>query len=681
MVTDALCDPVFASLPLSCECGEGCGIVGEITNAYCGNLGAISLGLNCGGNMMPIQSYIWSDGNESGIRENLMPGEYCVTVTDEENCEFDECFIINSGNGSNSMVSLLNIEHVTSCNIAEECGDVGCTADGGLSISVNSSEPYSLTWSGPNNFSSNQEELSNLKVGSYFLEVDFENPSVCDLIETYVILACRNIVWNSNINECVYGNVMVDLMLNNRTQVSNAMPCSGTIDISFAGGVTNGFEFQWEGPNGFMSHSEDLTDLCEGEYCIFVDDGCNGEEDYCFNIVNCDNADINIQWELSNTCPDVDFGSIDVFVQGGRMPYTNEWSNAATIQHLEKLFAGTYVVTVTDFNGCVETAEFIVTDENDFVLNRPNDECVIYYDCNGSRAFQDPIGVAGCEISEEDCRFNICTCNDGVELEPEWVGYSDYFERAPNDPCEIIRFCTNGEPFFGETILGTFTIKEHKVLDISNVTSQTVWYCCVYKGCIFDDPQYNITTDTKDNLSIAIVELPPNDCKYEAYCDDPVNPFFEYLDTENCIEQQRGNCNDFDIDDFSVFLADNSTIVRGKKYYQKESLNGGIILESEGHRNKMIAILKKQELLVINKVSPNPFSEEFVVQINSAYLQNISFSIITHTGQTIYSESTDLLVGENNKVIDLSSVKYRGLMILSIVDERNNIFRHKLIKL
>jgi len=32
---------------------------------------------------------------------------------------------------------------------------------------------------------------------------------------------------------------MSDLVLNNRTQVSSAMPCSGTIDIFLTGGSTN----------------------------------------------------------------------------------------------------------------------------------------------------------------------------------------------------------------------------------------------------------------------------------------------------------------------------------------------------------------------------------------------------------------------------------------------------------
>ena len=75
------------------------------------------------------------------------------------------------------------------------------------------------------------------------------------------------------------------------------------------------------------------------------------------------------------------------------------------------------------------------------------------------------------------------------------------------------------------------------------------------------------------------------------------------------------------------------------------------------------------------------FSDEFIIQISSNSIQSVKFSIVTHTGQTIYNGIMDLLAGENNKAIDLSSIEYKGLMILSIFDENNNVFRSKLIKL
>jgi len=637
MVTDALCDPIFASLPLSCECGEGCDVVGEITNAYCGNLGAISLGLNCGGNMMPIQSYIWSDGNESGNREDLMPGEYCVTVTDEEGCEFEECFIINSGERSASMVTLLDIEHVTSCNYAEVCGEVGCTSDGSLSISVNSNEPYTLSWSGPNNFSSNQEELSNLKVGSYFLEVDFESPSICDLVETYLITSCRTIVYDDYNNECLYGNFMVDLELNNRTQVSNAMPCSGTIDISFTGGVTNGFEFQWEGPNGFMSHSEDLTDLCESEYCIFVDDGCNGEENYCFDIVNCDNADINIQGELSNTCPDVDFGSIDVFVQGGRMPYTYEWSNGATIQNLERLFAGTYVVTVTDFNGCVETAEFIVTSEISIMEEpRSTTECNQYFTCSGERINEltIEIGFAGCEFSEEDCRFEICTCNDGFQLDPINRGLRP-LQRDIFDDCRLVQYCFNNEEYLPARIQGTFTTKTEEQLDDIDETpgaDKTVWFCCNLTGCIFPPgyEEWNVTIDRDDGLLISIAGQPGDGvgCTIVGTCNG-VDFYDKHFPGDKCIEEiipVRGDCNLIEISPNSI-----------------ESIIGEIEQAEIDLDDTMFQPdLDENIKTTISKVYPNPFS---------------------------------------NDNINLSRISQSGLLFLVLLDEKGSQFHFKIIKL
>jgi hypothetical protein len=61
-----------------------------------------------------------------------------------------------------------------------------------------------------------------------------------------------------------------------------------------------------------------------------------------------------------NICFGVAAGSIDNTVTGGTAPYNYQWNTSATSQDLQNLLAGTYVVTITDANGCLLTSTMSV---------------------------------------------------------------------------------------------------------------------------------------------------------------------------------------------------------------------------------------------------------------------------------------------------------------------------------
>jgi len=54
-------------------------------------------------------------------------------------------------------------------------------------------------------------------------------------------------------------------------------------------------------------------------------------------------------------CPDLNNGTITLTVSGGTLPYTYTWNTGDSVNLLTNLPNGTYSVTVSDSNHCVET--------------------------------------------------------------------------------------------------------------------------------------------------------------------------------------------------------------------------------------------------------------------------------------------------------------------------------------
>ncbi|PLX07443.1 MAG: hypothetical protein C0596_10935 [Marinilabiliales bacterium] len=69
---------------------------------------------------------------------------------------------------------------------------------------------------------------------------------------------------------------------------------------------------------------------------------------------------INAQFQIANTCYGVSGGEIEMEVNGGTAPYTYLWDNDEVTQNIQELMAGTYFVTITDFNMCQNVMSAVV---------------------------------------------------------------------------------------------------------------------------------------------------------------------------------------------------------------------------------------------------------------------------------------------------------------------------------
>jgi len=173
---------------------------------------------------------------------------------------------------------------------------------------------------------------------------------------TYTIVAVTN-------GECVgFGTgqgIVVQPTINFTPLVTN-VSCNGgadgAIDLSLAGG-TPPYTYSWS--NG--SNTQDIQGLSAGNYSLTVTDnmGCNNT--YSAQVTQPQVLTASATVLSVVDCTNPTGGAIDLDVGGGTVDYSYLWNTGDTLQDISGLTAGTYTVTVTDANGCTETASAIIT--------------------------------------------------------------------------------------------------------------------------------------------------------------------------------------------------------------------------------------------------------------------------------------------------------------------------------
>ncbi|MCB9332826.1 MAG: SprB repeat-containing protein [Lewinellaceae bacterium] len=136
---------------------------------------------------------------------------------------------------------------------------------------------------------------------------------------------------------------------------------NGAIDLSVGGGTPN-YTFLWS--NG--SIEEDLSGLDADVYTVTVTDANNCSATTSATVAQPSNVTLS-STIVNVTCFGGANGSIDLTVDGGVMPYTFGWSNNTNTEDQNNLTAGSYIVTVTDANGCSLTDLFELTQPTQIV--------------------------------------------------------------------------------------------------------------------------------------------------------------------------------------------------------------------------------------------------------------------------------------------------------------------------
>ncbi len=298
---------------------------------------------------VPTFTYQWTGPNGySGFgptNSQLIPGEYCITATDQNGCQATTCVEIIQSVPLDIVLSSPESNGFNVACFGDNTGNITSTISGG-------NAPYLYNWTGPMGFSSTLQNPSNLVAGEYCLTILDAN--FCSIATCIELFEAPGIEYNTNIAQFPNGY-----------NISCNGVCDGALQVSLAGGAEP-IALAWSGPDGFTSDLSNLSNLCAGNYTLVTTDanGCEQSSTYIITqpqplIVNLDSPTFPGGTEIS--CFEDSNGVINASVTGGSPAFSFQWSGpngfSSTAQNLSGLDIGTYSVNVTDLSGCSNSAQ------------------------------------------------------------------------------------------------------------------------------------------------------------------------------------------------------------------------------------------------------------------------------------------------------------------------------------
>jgi gliding motility-associated-like protein/uncharacterized repeat protein (TIGR01451 family) len=343
-------------------------------------------------------SFLWNNGETNASISNLTAGNYSVTVSDFNGCNFS--------------ISSQITQPPSPVVITETISNVSCFGgnNGGIQAAVVGGVPsYNYSWS----TGAASTSISALVAGTYDLAVTDQNNCVYN--ESYVVsepsapllfnfttidnvcfggssgsatvaisggTAPYTSLWDNSVNGINYANLSAGIysfqandgnncvlsesieifeptQINIIDSIVSDVSCfaysDGTINFSTIGG-TAPFTYLWSSGQT----SQDISNLTAGIYSVVVTDANNCQRSFSFEVMQplALVASSNID---EPSCFGYADGTIFTSVTGGTAPFSYGWNNGATTANNVNISAGNYTVTITDNNNCTFPLSIVLT--------------------------------------------------------------------------------------------------------------------------------------------------------------------------------------------------------------------------------------------------------------------------------------------------------------------------------
>jgi gliding motility-associated-like protein len=386
-------------------------LTGSTVPVTCGSsLGSAQV--NVTGGTLPY-NYVWSSLHTGNIATGLVSDTYTVSVVDGNGCS-DELTLYVGITGS-------GLVEITETNSIQCYGDSNASLTGTMTNGVG---PYEYLWS---NESTNQT-ITNLPAGIYSLQITdswgcsgsnsymVSQPDPIDLSFTTTDVTCfgyedgsatviasggtpgysyewvtgetssvlsdvgavsyQVMVTDSRFCEMI-GQVVVSgpespVIIN---MVVENISCNGYNDGAVTLNVEGGtppYNYNWQ-LGDYTSNESNINNLFEGVYNLTVTDNNNCVQETEATIAQPSELDADFI-KMNPSCIGNNDGYIEIIAQGGTSPYNYEWSEgSSSIEFIDGLVEGEYLVTVIDANGCEYELDIIqLTDVQEECLRIPN---------------------------------------------------------------------------------------------------------------------------------------------------------------------------------------------------------------------------------------------------------------------------------------------------------------------
>jgi gliding motility-associated-like protein len=269
----------------------------------------------------------------------LTAGNYSVTVTTADGC-------ISTGTvvcGQPTLLTLSVAGFDATCNGACN-GQVVVIPSGGT-------PQYQYAWSN----GCNSPSCNSLCAGPYSITVTDANGCTA--------------TGSATVNE------PPALVLTTSAITANCNQADGQASVTVTGGTPN-YTYSWN--TNPVQPGSTATSLFPGPYTVTVTDNYTCTATATVTVPNAPGVAASISSSVNATCNGSCNGSATAQGAGGTGPYTYSWSTspAQNTQTASNLCAGTYTVTITDTNGCSDTAIVTIT-EPALVVASPNTPAAI----------------------------------------------------------------------------------------------------------------------------------------------------------------------------------------------------------------------------------------------------------------------------------------------------------------
>ncbi|HRO41685.1 MAG TPA: gliding motility-associated C-terminal domain-containing protein [Flavipsychrobacter sp.] len=311
--------------------------IASITNVSCngGSNGSAMASVSGG---TPGYSYSWNTtpAQNTPVATGLSAGNYIVTATDSKGC-----------------TDTASVTIVQPTILSASLNSTGTTCFGGSNGSATISAsggtiPYTYSW----NTTPPQTGVTatNLSAGNY----------------TATITDSKGCTTNANVS--VAQPTQLIASISGKTDITCFGLNNGTAN-AIANGGTPPHVFAWNTTP--IQNVSNATGLSQGTFNVTVTDnnGCSAITNVTIN--NAPPIIVTMNNVTASKCFGGNDGSATVSVTGGAQPYSFSWNTSPvqTTATASNLAAGSYIVTVTDSNGCTKKDTVQINQPSDLIVN------------------------------------------------------------------------------------------------------------------------------------------------------------------------------------------------------------------------------------------------------------------------------------------------------------------------